>query len=78
MSRDCYLALPRVAMCLSAVCDCGISWSYSPFLKDRTMQSQCSCMVLHSPKEISRVSCKTHKNKFNLTCLADARVENAT
>ena len=27
------LALPRRATGLSAVCDCGISWSYSLFLK---------------------------------------------
>ena len=29
MSRDCCVALPSVAMGLSAVCYCGISWSYS-------------------------------------------------
>ena len=29
VSRDCCVALPRGAMGLSAVCDCGISWSYS-------------------------------------------------
>ena len=29
MSPDCCVALPRGAMGLSAVCDCGISWSYS-------------------------------------------------
>ena len=29
VSRDCFVALPRGAMGLSAVCDCGISWSYS-------------------------------------------------
>ena len=29
MSRDCYVALPHDAMGLSAVCDCGISLSYS-------------------------------------------------
>ena len=29
MSRDGCVALPRGAMGLSAVCDCGISWSYS-------------------------------------------------
>ena len=29
MSRGCCVALPRDAMGLSAVCDCGISWSYS-------------------------------------------------
>ena len=28
MSRDCCVALPCGAMGLSAVCDCGISWSY--------------------------------------------------
>ena len=28
---DCCVALPRSAMGLSAVCDCGISWSYSLF-----------------------------------------------
>ena len=26
---DCYVALSREALGLSAVCDCGISWSYS-------------------------------------------------
>ena len=25
VSSDCYVALPRGCMCLSAVCDCGIS-----------------------------------------------------
>ena len=29
MSRDCSVALPRDATGLSAVCNCGISWSYS-------------------------------------------------
>ena len=29
MSRNCCVALPCGAMGLSAVCDCGISWSYS-------------------------------------------------
>ena len=29
MSRDGLAALPRGATGLSAVCDCGISWSYS-------------------------------------------------
>ena len=29
ISRDCCVALPRGAMGLSAVCDCGISLSYS-------------------------------------------------
>ena len=29
MSRDCRVALPPGAMGLSAVCDCGISGSYS-------------------------------------------------
>ena len=28
VSRDCCVALPHGAMSLSAVCDCGISWSY--------------------------------------------------
>ena len=35
MSRDCCVALPRVAMGLSAICDCGISWSYSLTIFDR-------------------------------------------
>ena len=30
MSRDCFMALPRGAMGLSAVSDCDISGSYSP------------------------------------------------
>ena len=29
VSRDCCVALPPSAMGLSAVCDCGISWSCS-------------------------------------------------
>ena len=29
MTRDGWVALPRGAMGLSSVCDCGISWSYS-------------------------------------------------
>ena len=29
VSRDCSRALSHDAKCLSAVCDCGISWSYS-------------------------------------------------
>ena len=32
MSRDCCVALPHSATALSAVCDYGISWSYSLFL----------------------------------------------
>ena len=31
MSPDCCVALPRGATGLSAVCDCGISWSCSLF-----------------------------------------------
>ena len=33
VSRDCCVALPRNARGLSAVCDCGISWSHSLFFK---------------------------------------------
>ena len=29
VSCDCYVALSHEALGLSAVCDCGISWSYS-------------------------------------------------
>ena len=29
MFRNCCVALPRGSICVSAVCDCGISWSYS-------------------------------------------------
>ena len=32
MSCDCSVALPYNIMGLTAVCDCGSSWSYSPFL----------------------------------------------
>ena len=32
VSHDCCVALPHVSMALSAVCDCGISWSYSLLL----------------------------------------------
>ena len=32
VSHDCCVTLPRGAIDLSAVCDCGISWSYSLFL----------------------------------------------
>ena len=35
MSRDCRVALPRSAVVLSAVCDCGISLSYSPTIFER-------------------------------------------
>ena len=34
MSRDCSVALPRGTMGLSAVCDCGISYSYSLIIFD--------------------------------------------
>ena len=37
MSRDGCVALPRGAIGLSAVCDCGISWSYSLFLKTKNV-----------------------------------------
>ena len=33
MSRDCYVALPRGGMGLSASCDCGVSCSYSLLLQ---------------------------------------------
>ena len=36
MSGDCCLAFPRDAIGLSAVCDCGISWSYSLTIFDIT------------------------------------------
>ena len=35
MSLDCCVALPHSAMGLSAVCDCGISWSYSLTIFDK-------------------------------------------
>ena len=35
VSRDRCVALPRGAMGLSAVCDCGISWSYSLTISER-------------------------------------------
>ena len=38
VSRDGWAALPRGVMGLSAVCDCGISWSYS-----LTMSQPCRC-----------------------------------
>ena len=36
VSRDGCVALPRGAMGLSSVCDCGIFWSYSLTIFDKT------------------------------------------
>ena len=36
VSCDCCVALPRDATSLSAVCDCGISWSYSLTILERS------------------------------------------
>ena len=44
MYRDCCVALPRDDMGLSAVCDCGISLSYSLTIFEISMD----CMVLWS------------------------------
>ena len=38
MSRDCCVALPRSAVVLSAVCDCGISLSYSLTILNELVQ----------------------------------------
>ena len=46
MSCDCCLALPGGVMGLSAVCDCGISLSYSLFLTLRfKIRNKMSCAV---------------------------------
>ena len=57
MSRDCCVALPHGVMGLSAVCDCGISCSYSLFIcycnisygtfgfKDRVWFGLCNFLV---------------------------------
>ena len=42
MFRDGCVALPRGAMGVSAVCDCGISWSYSRAFFDEPNRSQYS------------------------------------
>ena len=42
MPRDCCVALPRGAMGLSAVCDCGISYSYSLAISNSSLLSICS------------------------------------
>ena len=43
------MALPRGAMGLSAVCDCGISWSYSQFFMSTwcplAVEEAISCIV---------------------------------
>ena len=51
MSRDCFVALPRGAMGLFAVCDCGISWSYSPtfFERDTSMDK---CLIFDRKKNL--------------------------
>ena len=38
VSRDCCVTLTRGAMGLSAVCDCGISWSYSLTIFHKVVQ----------------------------------------
>ena len=48
MSRDCCVALPCGAMVLSAVCECGISWSYSLTIR----QSFCEG---HRPVIVKRI-----------------------
>ena len=40
MSRDGWVALPRGAIGLSAVCDCGISWPYSLTIIDKLEKVQ--------------------------------------
>ena len=42
MSRDGWVALPRDAMGLSAVCVCGISWSYSLTIFGNNTDKSCS------------------------------------
>ena len=48
MSRDCCVALPHGATGLSAVCDYGISWSYSLFLN--------RLVIVSTPEEHSEES----------------------
>ena len=52
VSRDCCMALPHDAEGLSAVCDCGISWSYSLTIFDLAIKSRfCKQYFLGSPFE---------------------------
>ena len=48
MSRDGWVALPPGAMGLSAVCDCGISWSYSltvfPYTDSKSLTNVATCL----------------------------------
>ena len=55
MSRGCCVALPRCAMCLSAVCDCGISLSYSLTILEGSTSSEVFAKhlnALHAARKI--------------------------
>ena len=67
VSRDCCVALPRGAMSLSAVCDCGISKSYCykavHFINTLARKGKCFviehlavCMLVYSA--VSENSCR--------------------
>ena len=51
MSRDGWAALPRGATGLSAVCDCGISWSYSLTIFEQECPSVWSYTYEHVPQK---------------------------
>ena len=45
MPRDCSVALPRDATGLSAVCDFGISWSYSLIIFEITKSNMSNNVI---------------------------------
>ena len=60
MSRDGWVALPRGAMGLSAVCDCGISWSYSLTIFEEVMNA-------------TSITSVGHDNRLTITSWLDSR-----
>ena len=71
VSRGC-LALPHDATGLSAVCDCGISWSYSLFfrqdciynIENTNLEIGVSCIYLHLLLNIDTHRCSSPTGSF--------------
>ena len=60
MSCDGCVALPRGAMGLSAVCDCGISWSYSLTILARFPHISSSCHQVSKIRPLIYFRCNTY------------------
>ena len=73
VSRDCCVTLPRGAMSLSAVCDCGISW-YTQASRDGSFKDLLACgrILFKNLITFQQIGTSTHF----LPCLTPHRSQN--